>query len=133
MAEKKVIELEVNSNLGNLKQQLKQAQGDVQDLSQDFVKTSNSVKDATKKTDLLNDSIKSIKDSTATAESGFKKIKTAAVGVGTALKAAGIGLIISSFVALKSAFEQNQEVATTFSAVMETISIVFINFYINCI
>ena len=125
MAEKKVIELEVTSNLGNLKQQLKQAQGDVQDLSQDFVKTSNSVKDATKKTDLLNDSVKSIKDSTATAESGFKKIKTAAVGVGTALKAAGIGLIISSFVALKSAFEQNQEVATTFSAVMETISIVF--------
>lgn len=125
MAEKKVIELQVNSNLGNLKQQLKQAQGDVQDLSQDFVKTSNSVKDATKKTDLLNDSVKSIKDSTSTAESGFKKIKTAAVGVGTALKAAGIGLIISSFVALKSAFEQNQEVATTFSAVMETISIVF--------
>ncbi len=125
MAEKKVIELEVNSNLGNLKQQLKQAQGDVQDLSQDFVKTSNSVKDATKKTDLLNDSVKSIKDSTGSAESGFKKIKTAAVGVGTALKAAGIGLIISSFVALKSAFEQNQEVATTFSAVMETISIVF--------
>jgi|694.fasta_scaffold05713_33 hypothetical protein len=125
MAEKKVIELEVNSNLGNLKQQLKQAQGDVQDLSQDFVKTSNSVKDATKKTDLLNDSIKSIKNSTGSAENGFKKIKTAAVGVGTALKAAGIGLIISSFVALKSAFEQNQEVATTFSAVMETISIVF--------
>ena len=125
MAEKKVIELEVTSNLGNLKQQLKQAQGDIQDLSQDFVKTSNSVKDATKKTDLLNDSVKSIKDTTSGAENGFKKIKTAAVGVGTALKAAGIGLIISSFVALKSAFEQNQEVATTFSAVMETISIVF--------
>jgi hypothetical protein len=125
MAEKKVIELEVNSNLGNLKQQLKQAQGDVQYLSQDFVKTSNSVKDATKKTELLNDSVKSIKDTTSGAENGFKKIKTAAVGVGTALKAAGIGLIISSFVALKSAFEQNQEVATTFSAVMETISIVF--------
>ena len=125
MAEKKVIELEVISNLGNLKQQLKQAQGDVQDLSQDFVKTSNSVKDATKKTELLNDSVKSIKDTTSGAENGFKKIKTAAVGVGTALKAAGIGLIISSFVALKSAFEQNQEVATTFSAVMETISIVF--------
>ena len=30
MAEKKVIELEVNSNLGNLKQQLKQAQVEVQ-------------------------------------------------------------------------------------------------------
>lgn len=125
MAEKKVIELEVTSNLGNLKQQLKQAQGDVKDLAQDFVKTSNSVKDATKKTELLNDSVKSIKDTTSGAENGFKKIKTAAIGVGTALKAAGIGLIISSFVALKSAFEQNQEVATTFSAVMETISIVF--------
>ena len=125
MAEKKVIELEVISNLGNLKQELKQAQGDVQDLSQDFEKTSDSVKDTTKKTELLNDSVKSIKDTTSGTENGFKKIKTAAVGVGTALKAAGIGLIISGFVALKSAFEQNQEVATTFSAVMETISIVF--------
>jgi hypothetical protein len=125
MAEKKVIELEVISNLGNLKQQLKQAQSDVQDLSQNFEKTSDSVKDATEKTELLNDSVKSIKDTTSGTENGFKKIKTAAVGVGTALKAAGIGLIISGFVALKSAFEQNQEVATTFSAVMETISIVF--------
>jgi hypothetical protein len=125
MAEKKIIELEVKDNLGNLKQQLKQAQSDVQDLSQDFVKTSDSVKDATKKTELLNDSVKSIKDTTSGTENGFKKIKTAAVGVGTALKAAGIGLIISGFVALKSAFEQNQEVATTFSAVIETISIVF--------
>jgi hypothetical protein len=125
MAEKKVIELEVKDNLGNLKQQLKQAQSDVQDLSQDFVKTSDSVKDATKKTELLNDSVKSIKDTTSGTENGFKKIKTAAIGVGTALKAAGIGLIISGFVALKTAFEQNQEVATTFSAVIETISIVF--------
>jgi hypothetical protein len=125
MAEKKVIELEVKSNLGNLKQQLKAAQGDVQNLSEDFVTTSNSVKDATKKTELLNNSVKSVKDTTSGAESGFKKIRIAAIGVGTALKAAGIGLIISGFVALKSAFEQNQEVATKFSAVMETISIVF--------
>ncbi len=114
-----------DSNLARINALLNEFNGDVQDLSQDFVKTSNSVKDATKKTDLLNDSIKSIKNSTGSAENGFNKIKTAAVGVGTALKAAGIGLIISSFVALKSAFEQNQEVATTFSAVMETISIVF--------
>jgi hypothetical protein len=125
MAEKKVIELEVKSNLGNLKQQLKAAQGDVQNLSEDFVTTSNSVKDATKKTELLNNSVKSVKDTTSGAESGFKKIRIAAIGVGTALKAAGIGLIISGFVALKSAFEQNQEVATKFYAVMETISIVF--------
>jgi TolA-binding protein len=119
MAEKKVIELEVSSNLGNLKQQLKQAQGDVQDLSQDFVKTSDSVKDATKKTELLNDSVKSIKDTTSGAENGFKKIKTAAV------KSCGNWFNNFSFVALKSALEQNQEVAEAFSAVMETISIVF--------
>jgi hypothetical protein len=125
MAEKKVIELEIKDNLGNLKQQLKQAQLDVQDLSQDFVKTSNSVKDATKKTDLLNDSVKSIKDTTGGTEIGFNQVRKAVVGVGTALKAMGIGLIISTFVALKSAFEQNQEVANKFSAVMETISIVF--------
>jgi len=111
MAEKKTIKLNVDTNA-------KEAADEFDDLS-------GSIKDATKKTDALNDSVKSIKNATSSAESGFKKVSTAAKGVGTALKAAGIGLIISAFAALKSAFEQNQEVATTFSAVMETISIVF--------
>jgi hypothetical protein len=111
MAEKKTIEINVNTNA-------KEAADEFDDLS-------GSIKDATKKTDALNNSVKATKDAASSAEGGFKKVATAAKGVGTALKAAGIGLIIGAFAALKSAFEQNQEVATTFSAVMETISIVF--------
>lgn len=111
MAEKKTIEINVDTNAG--------------EAANEFDDLSGSINDAKKKTDSLNNSVKATKDATSGAESGFKKVATAAKGVGTALKAAGIGLIIGAFASLKSAFEQNQEVANTFAAVMETISIVF--------
>jgi len=57
MAEKKVIELEVNSNLGNLKQQLKQAQLEVQTLSEKFGATSAAAVEAAKKAAVLKDKI----------------------------------------------------------------------------
>jgi hypothetical protein len=52
-------------------------------------------------------------------------MSTAAKGLGTAFKAAGIGLVVAGLVALKEAFTSNQETANKFSEVMETISIVF--------
>jgi len=57
MAEKKVIELEVNSNLGNLKQQLKQAQVEVQTLAEKFGATSAQAVEAAKKAAVLKDKI----------------------------------------------------------------------------
>ena len=45
--------------------------------------------------------------------------------IGTALKAAGIGLIVSLFLALKSALEQNQKAMDALAVVTETISIAF--------
>ena len=57
MAEKKVIELEVNSNLGNLKQQLKQAQVEVQTLSEKFGATSKQAVEAAKAAAILKDKI----------------------------------------------------------------------------
>ena len=57
MAEKKVIELEVNSNLGNLKQQLKQAQVEVQTLAEKFGATSAQAVEAAKKAAILKDKI----------------------------------------------------------------------------
>ena len=57
MAEKKVIELEVNSNLGNLKQQLKAAQLEVQTLSEKFGATSAAAVEAAKKAAVLKDKI----------------------------------------------------------------------------
>ena len=57
MAEKKVIELEVSSNLGNLKQQLKQAQVEVQTLAEKFGATSAQAVEAAKKAAILKDKI----------------------------------------------------------------------------
>ena len=57
MAEKKVIELEVSSNLGNLKQQLKQAQVEVQTLSEKFGATSKQAVEAAKAAAILKDKI----------------------------------------------------------------------------
>ena len=57
MAEKRTIELEVNSNLGNLKQQLKAAQVEVQTLSEKFGATSAQAVEAAKAAAILKDKI----------------------------------------------------------------------------
>ena len=57
MAEKKVIELEVSSNLGTLKQQFKEAQLEVQALADKFGATSVQAVEAAKKAAILKDKI----------------------------------------------------------------------------
>ena len=56
---------------------------------------------------------------------GFKILKGAAKGFGTALKATGIGLIIAAFVALYEAMQRNQTIMNAVSTVMTTISGIF--------
>jgi hypothetical protein len=57
MAEKKVIELDLQTNLGSLKSQLKQAQADVQILSDKFGATSKEAIEAAKQAAILKDKI----------------------------------------------------------------------------
>jgi hypothetical protein len=57
MAEKRTIELEVNSNLGSLKSQLKEAQQQVQNLSEKFGATATQAVEAAKSAALLKDKI----------------------------------------------------------------------------
>jgi hypothetical protein len=57
MAEKKVIELDVDTNLGSLKSQLKQAQAEVQALSEKFGATSREAVAAAKSAAILKDKI----------------------------------------------------------------------------
>ena len=57
MAEKRTIELEVNSNLGSLKSQLKEAQQEVQILSEKFGATSTQAVEAAKSAAVLKDKI----------------------------------------------------------------------------
>jgi hypothetical protein len=83
MAEKKVIELEVNSNLGNLKQQLKQAQVEVQNLSEKFGATSAAAVEAAKKAAILKDKIGDAKALTDAfnPDAKFKALSGALTGV----------------------------------------------------
>lgn len=83
MAEKKVIELEVSSNLGNLKQQLKQAQVEVQTLSEKFGATSAAAVEAAKKAAILKDKIGDAKSLTDAfnPDAKFKALSGALTGV----------------------------------------------------
>ena len=83
MAEKKVIELEVNSNLGNLKQQLKQAQVEVQTLSEKFGATSKQAVEAAKSAAILKDKIADAKALTDAfnPDAKFKAVTGALTGL----------------------------------------------------
>jgi len=83
MAEKKVIELEVSSNLGNLKQQLKQAQVEVQTLAEKFGATSAQAVEAAKKAAILKDKIGDAKALTDAfnPDAKFKALSGALTGV----------------------------------------------------
>ena len=83
MAEKKVIELEVNSNLGNLKQQLKQAQVEVQTLSEKFGATSKQAVEAAKAAAILKDKIGDAKALTEAfnPDAKFKAVAGSLTGV----------------------------------------------------
>ena len=83
MAEKKVIELEVSSNLGNLKQQLKQAQVEVQVLADKFGVTSDQAREAAKKAAELKDRIGDAKALTDAfnPDAKFKGLAQALTGV----------------------------------------------------
>lgn len=83
MAEKKVIELEVKENLGNLKQQLKQAQVEVQTLADKFGATSAQAVEAAKKAAILKDKIGDAKALTDAfnPDAKFKALSGALTGV----------------------------------------------------
>jgi hypothetical protein len=83
MAEKKVIELEVNSNLGTLKQQFKEAQIEVQALSDKFGATSAQAVEAAKSAALLKDKIGDAKALTDAfnPDAKFKAVTGALTGV----------------------------------------------------
>lgn len=66
----------------------------------------------------IDKNLKDVKKSSSVAAKGIR-------GIGTALKAAGIGLVISLLGELKEVFSSNQRVADGFSTVLETISVVF--------
>jgi hypothetical protein len=111
MAETRKIKIDVDTN--------------ADDAAKDFDRLASSIDNSTDEVNKLNDAVKKTDKAADGATGGFKKVSAAAKGIGTALKASGIGLIVGALAGLKSAFESNSETARGFSVVMETLSILF--------
>ena len=70
-------------------------------------------------------STKELADSTKDADKGFGRVGKAVRGIGTALKAAGIGIVVGLFIKLMDVFRQNQKVVDTFNTAMQFLNIAF--------
>ena len=99
----------------NVKSNIKSVTKDTDELGESIVKAT----DETKNLD------KGLEETGKSGSKGFKAIGTAVKGFGLALKAAGIGLIISLFVTLKEALERNQKVMNAVNTIMSTVSTTF--------
>ena len=117
MAEKKVIELEVKDNLGNLKQQLKQAQIEVQNLSEKFGATSKQATGAAKSAVELKDKIGNVKTVTDAfnPDAKFKALSGTLTGV-----AGGFSVVTG---ALGAFGKQNEDVEKALLKVQSAMAI----------
>lgn len=102
--ENKEINLKINSNIDDVTKEIKS-------LNKNLDNTTDEVKKVGKSTDEVEKSTKTLAD-------GFK-------GVGLAIKAMGIGLVISAMSTLKEVFMSNQKVADTMATAMGTVVNVF--------
>ena len=119
MAEKKVIELEVNSNLGNLKQQFKEAQLEVQTLADKFGATSLQAVEAAKKAAILKDKIADAKALTDAfnPDAKFKALSGALTGV-----AGGFSVVTG---ALGAFGKQNEDVEKALLKVQSVMALAY--------
>ena len=99
------------------------------------VETNSAVKevdDLNKSLETTNDEVSGLKTSgkaLGALKSGAKGVAGGFKMMGTALKAAGIGLALAAFTALKELFEQNQKVVDVFNIAFESLSIAFSDFF----
>jgi len=108
MAEKRTIDINIESNADAT--------------AKDFEKVADSVGD-------VDSQIQGLNKGAEGGVKGFKKMSTAAKGLGTALKAAGIGLVIAAFAKFTEVLNENQKVADFFSTTFEALSLAFNDFF----
>lgn len=100
----------------------KDANDNVNALNNSLEQTNKEVDDISKKgTKALDNTGKSAKK----GSTGVKTLTKSFKGLGLALKALGIGLIISAIATLSEAFKSNQKVVDFFSTIFETLGIIF--------
>jgi chemotaxis protein histidine kinase CheA len=133
--EKKVIDLEVNSNIGESISDLKALKRQLKDTaagSEEFKKIFNQIDD-------LEDKIKSAKSSSSdwidslenaggplgAVGAGLNKVKVATQSFGGALKATGIGLFVSLIGGLVAAFRDNEEATKKLQPLLDGLAKIF--------
>ena len=110
--------LEIITNTGKAEKDIENLSSEVETLNTGLEKTNTEVgglKKGGKAFDTLKKGAKGV-------AGGFRMM-------GTALKAAGIGLALAAFGLLKQLFEENQKVVDTFNIAFETLSIAFNDFF----
>ncbi len=91
-------------------------------------------KDAQKSIDSLDNGLTGLDKSAKKGAKGVGGVTKAFRTLGTAMKAAGIGLVIAALAKLSDIFMQNQKVADLFNTAFEAVSIAFndfVNFIVN--
>ena len=102
-------------------------------------KAEKDIKDLSSEVETLNTGLETTNNEVSglkTSGKALGALKTGAKGVaggfkmmGTALKAAGIGLALAAFATLKELFEQNQKVVDVFNIAFESLSLAFSDFF----
>jgi len=85
-------------------------------------------KDAVKGIENINYELNQLDKGAVKAEKGVGSISKGFKGLGAAMKAAGIGLVIAALAKLSEIFMQNQKVADLFNTAFEAVSIAFNDF-----
>lgn len=115
-------ELELIINTGQAENALQSVDRNVQRIDKDLVKTEQEFGKINKDAKQLDTNLKQVPKSTKKIAGGFKNI-------GTAIRAAGIGLVIASFMVLKELFQENQKVIDFFNIAFESLSLAFSDFF----
>ena len=115
-------ELELIINTGQAENALQGVDKSVNRIDKDLVKTEQEFGKINTDAKQLDTTLKKVPKSTKKIAGGFRMM-------GTALKAAGVGLILLAFATLKELFEQNQKVVDTFNIAFESLSLAFADFF----
>jgi len=105
-----------------LEVQVADAQAQIEKLTQEF-------NDLQKSVDKTNQELESTGDSAKKGSGGLKTMAGGFRAIGTALKAAGIGLVIGLFVKLGDVLSKNQKVVDFFSTAMNSLEIAFTDLF----
>ena len=111
--------VEKTINIDVVAEKAKKGLNDVYDLLRQIA---NQTDKNSENQDEFNDSLKKVEKSTKSLANGFK-------ATGVAIKAMGIGLVISAFNVVKDLFQSNQVIADKFGATFKALSIAFNDFF----